>query len=883
MKKILLILSLFITGVSFGQWTRPNNSYGTKVNGISVDSASLIPTFCGVPKLRSFDKKEKKGAVAFDSCNNRFYTYNPKDSSWSYLGSGSGGRVDSVRIKSVPYIDSVFEYVSGTRVYIGKIYKKDGLQSGGEVRRITTNDYEITAAYYTIEGLDYSAVADTLTLNAYSDSAQFAAIYANAASIFQVRYGDKSSSPIPPVVNKSEEVLISLVLLMDTGRVIYGSEIDTTFLSDRINLKVDSVTRLVDGCQSILKYWIRGNAVVIDTFYKPNGIISGGNFTRINDTTFRIDTTRYSIGCVVRTVNQQNVILNGNNQNSTGRIDVIGVDNTGNPFVQQGINSVAPSIPQINTATQIGLLTVTFPALSDSGITNIYNTTVYNGLDSSAYRTIVQVDSFTIALCNLRGLCDTITRIYEAPKYVDSLRRSSDSVYARINNEWRFQYKDSVGTGGIGTAGTLDQTLRLGNTTRQEYNIIDSSAVAGTSLITWRLEPSNMRTNYDTRGTAMGFRNAYARYNGVNASGRPNVVYDWFSYNGAFNSPDSTNEASFRMGFETHFETGGSNLFENHLGGEFKPRGSLLSLRPMTFYMNKQTGYITTDMQVERLQKFMGGLTAIGDTVNFSVTPTEGVFGFRGSGTLLIRNQDSSANYLSIQKSLNGAIFSVNTPSTAAASVSYMSFASPITVSTSTTYGTSNGAAVMSTVGNANAYGFKVNQSGLSTSGFGGLSADVNTSGTYSHTYVRQLNATGTAQHWINVGSGATGQFAISDNANGVLWRMYLKSGDADRQLKIGFGTSTYDSLMKFRGTDGKTSIRTSLNVGSAAYSQASAALEVTSTTQGFLPPRMTATQASAISSPAEGLMVYVTDTNGTFTSKGWWGYDGSAWQKLNN
>lgn len=62
-----------------------------------------------------------------------------------------------------------------------------------------------------------------------------------------------------------------------------------------------------------------------------------------------------------------------------------------------------------------------------------------------------------------------------------------------------------------------------------------------------------------------------------------------------------------------------------------------------------------------------------------------------------------------------------------------------------------------------------------------------------------------------------------------------------------------------------------------------SAKLVVTSTTEGFLPPRMTATQASAISSPAEGLMVYVTDTNGTFTAKGWWGYDGAAWQKLNN
>jgi hypothetical protein len=68
-----------------------------------------------------------------------------------------------------------------------------------------------------------------------------------------------------------------------------------------------------------------------------------------------------------------------------------------------------------------------------------------------------------------------------------------------------------------------------------------------------------------------------------------------------------------------------------------------------------------------------------------------------------------------------------------------------------------------------------------------------------------------------------------------------------------------------------------------ASTSTSSAALEVTSTTRGFLPPRMTATQASAIGSPAEGLLVYVTDTNGTFTSKGWWGFNGSIWEKLNN
>lgn len=42
----------------------------------------------------------------------------------------------------------------------------------------------------------------------------------------------------------------------------------------------------------------------------------------------------------------------------------------------------------------------------------------------------------------------------------------------------------------------------------------------------------------------------------------------------------------------------------------------------------------------------------------------------------------------------------------------------------------------------------------------------------------------------------------------------------------------------------------------------ASAKVDVTSTTQGFLPPRMTTTQRDAISSPAAGLLIYNTTTN---------------------
>jgi hypothetical protein len=57
---------------------------------------------------------------------------------------------------------------------------------------------------------------------------------------------------------------------------------------------------------------------------------------------------------------------------------------------------------------------------------------------------------------------------------------------------------------------------------------------------------------------------------------------------------------------------------------------------------------------------------------------------------------------------------------------------------------------------------------------------------------------------------------------------------------------------------------------GSAA--NASAALDVSSTSQGVLVPRMTASQRSAISSPATGLLVYQTDgTTGFYYYNGSW------------
>jgi hypothetical protein len=66
------------------------------------------------------------------------------------------------------------------------------------------------------------------------------------------------------------------------------------------------------------------------------------------------------------------------------------------------------------------------------------------------------------------------------------------------------------------------------------------------------------------------------------------------------------------------------------------------------------------------------------------------------------------------------------------------------------------------------------------------------------------------------------------------------------------------------------------LGLGTGASINASAKVQIDSTTSGFLPPRMTSAQRTAISSPATGLIVYQTDS-----VEGLYVYSGGSWKSL--
>lgn len=62
------------------------------------------------------------------------------------------------------------------------------------------------------------------------------------------------------------------------------------------------------------------------------------------------------------------------------------------------------------------------------------------------------------------------------------------------------------------------------------------------------------------------------------------------------------------------------------------------------------------------------------------------------------------------------------------------------------------------------------------------------------------------------------------------------------------------------------------VRIGTAGTPDASAVLDLNSTSKGLLPPRMTCAQRNAVASPAAGLTIYNTDTNKLNT------WNGTAW-----
>ena len=137
---LLFFVLTFFVKFGFGQvyQSMPQYGYGP-VKRFDIDSSLTIPTTCGVPSLRT--NLTKKSAIAFDTCNNRFYFYNAKTLVWDTIKGGATIDTANKWVNSVTTVDDstiqivkgnttsniTIKYVTSARRLITPVYNNTGV------------------------------------------------------------------------------------------------------------------------------------------------------------------------------------------------------------------------------------------------------------------------------------------------------------------------------------------------------------------------------------------------------------------------------------------------------------------------------------------------------------------------------------------------------------------------------------------------------------------------------------------------------------------------------------------------------------------------------------------------------------------------------------
>jgi hypothetical protein len=132
--------------------------------------------------------------------------------------------------------------------------------------------------------------------------------------------------------------------------------------------------------------------------------------------------------------------------------------------------------------------------------------------------------------------------------------------------------------------------------------------------------------------------------------------------------------------------------------------------------------------------------------------------------------------------------------------------------------------------------------------------------------HVRGTGATSATTSLLVQNSAGTNFLSITDDGSATIGTTSSPNIRISASSAIRLETPTFSNAIRISGNTIKFN-------GTTDY--ASAVVSIDSTTQGFLPPRMTTTQKNAIASPASGLVVYDT-TLGKLCVRG-----ASAWETI--
>jgi hypothetical protein len=277
MKKLITIICILFCLKSSAQVYQLMPQYGYQAPRMAFDSTLQIPTFCGVPTLKSVQFVTKKAAIAFDSCNNRFYQYNPKTLAWSVVSGGGGStdttslsnrinlKIDSIKRRR----DSVFAYRNGTEVF----QFKDSVGASGSTPTLnqvlaagsigTNKDIALqNSTTFNQINLVNNTTASSISVSSAIPVNNGIYLYARKLSggeyphieflkndyvlpqINQELKGGNSTGVVNmPFSPNATDTLATLFNLRNSGG---GGSTDTTSLSNRINQAFTNVTKISD-------------------------------------------------------------------------------------------------------------------------------------------------------------------------------------------------------------------------------------------------------------------------------------------------------------------------------------------------------------------------------------------------------------------------------------------------------------------------------------------------------------------------------------------------------------------------------------------------------------------------------------------------------------
>jgi hypothetical protein len=250
MRKLILFLLICISAKVNAQVYQEMPQYGYRANRMAFDSTLQIPTVCGVPTLKSVVKANKNGAIAFDSCNNKLYQYNPKTLTWSEVSGGTTPNLQQVLDVNATAYNRNLTLIDSGNGFANRTTIQFDLQRFGADNYMTINDAN------NIRVAKYSNQYARISSNQINKGIQMGWDIFSGDNFMSIAFTDKdflgwhkiksnsgfgtTLTTTIPAVTGTLAMSVNNQTADANGNITISTSSDTTSLSNRINLKQNS-------------------------------------------------------------------------------------------------------------------------------------------------------------------------------------------------------------------------------------------------------------------------------------------------------------------------------------------------------------------------------------------------------------------------------------------------------------------------------------------------------------------------------------------------------------------------------------------------------------------------------------------------------------------